>query len=203
METHRGVRGSSGREAPVVVYMKVCSPAAGEVLCKPSRRKNGLVVGKGFSLGLIPTHACFEAVDFFCWFPAILFWLRKLTHLEMWYHLSDYSRNSSDHTPVQGLPAFSVLFSTLSFAVLYPCYIYWHTQNCTLKVASLFSLKKSLLLVFLLASVPSTESLAWGTCSLLMCQTKVHGFVLLKMKSWLFMQFPMSHSTPLNYFWQM
>lgn len=68
---------------------------------------------------------------------------------------------------------------------------------------SVFIEKKSLLLGFLLASVPRTQSLTQGTCSPLMCQTKVHGFVLLKMNSWLFMQFPMSHSTPLNYFWQM
>lgn len=66
-----------------------------------------------------------------------------------------------------------------------------------------WSSQKSLLLVFLLASAPRTWALMKGTYSLLMCQTKVHGFVLLKMKSWLFMQFPISHSTPLNYFWQM
>lgn len=73
METHAGVRGCLGREAPVVIYVKVCSPVAGQVLCEPSRGKNDLVVGRGFSLGLIPTHACFETVDFFCWFTAILF----------------------------------------------------------------------------------------------------------------------------------
>lgn len=73
METQTGLRGSSGREAPLVIPVKVCSPAAGQVLCKSFRGKNDLVVGKDFSLRLIPTRACFEAVDFFSWFAAILF----------------------------------------------------------------------------------------------------------------------------------
>lgn len=62
--------------------------------------------------------------------------------------------------------------------------------------------KKNPSICYFIASAPRTKSPALGTCSPLMCQTKVRSFVLLKMKSWLFTQFPMSHSTPWNYFWQ-
>lgn len=63
------------------------------------------------------------------------------------------------------------------------CALHWHAQNCTSEAASLFSLTKippsgTSASVSPRNTVPDT-----GTCSPLMCQTKVHGFVLLQMKS--------------------
>lgn len=196
METHS----SQGlwEEKPLLTSVWEC---AGQGLCQPSQGQDGPVVGKGCSLGLTPTHTCFEAVDSFCWLPAILFSFSKVTHLERWYCSWLPQKLFWPHTSTRLSHSLCFIFYS-ELCSLTPM-LCWHTQNCTLKVATLWPSQKSLLLVFLLASVPRTQALTKGTYSLLMCQTRVHGFVLLKKKSWLFMQFPMSHSTPLNYFWQM